>query len=195
MQPIAKPLFIERVTENVFDGRLPPNAAAGLSVLLDEIAANWPLMRAGGAAFACALMHYETTRRFVPLEDRDRGAGKMYGHRLKKSAQPYVDTENLFYGRGIVPLVWYENYQTIGAALGLDLIQHPELMLEIDVAVKAMLYGISNGIFTGKRIDDFITDEANNFDAARDVIMIGDRQSFFTKLCGLYLDALDVAAV
>ena len=45
-----------------------------------------------------------------------------------------------FYGRGLVQITWRDNYVAAGQALGLDLVNHPELALEPEAAAKILVW-------------------------------------------------------
>lgn len=63
-----------------------------------------------------------------------------YGRINPKTGQRY-------YGRGYIQLTWDYNYEKYGAALGLNLLQHPDLALQPDVAAKILvLYLLWHGV-------------------------------------------------
>ena len=62
-----------------------------------------------------------------------------------------------YYGRGYVQLTWEANYEKFGKLLGLDLLNHPDLALLPDNAIKILVTGMKNGLFTGYGLDDFFT--------------------------------------
>lgn len=41
-----------------------------------------------------------------------------------------------FFGRGLIQLTWLDNYRAAGLALGLDLVGHPELALDPQIAAR-----------------------------------------------------------
>ena len=69
-------------------------------------------------------------------------------------------------------LLWEKNYKTIGSRLGMknDLHIHPEKALEPDVAYKIMSYGMRNGVFTGKKLSDYISGSTADYYNARRII-------------------------
>jgi len=86
------------------------------------------------------------------------------------SRKPYTIPDQLYYGRGHVQLTWFENYQAMGKALGIDLLNNPDLMLTMDVSVKATFLGMTKGMFTGKSLSDYFTDSKTDPLNARKII-------------------------
>ena len=60
-----------------------------------------------------------------------------------------------YYGRGFVQLTWKDNYQKMGDLLGIDLVNNPDLALDLDTAAKIAVYGMMNGSFTGKSLGKY----------------------------------------
>jgi putative chitinase len=85
----------------------------------------------------------------LDIREVGRGAGKTYGKRDPVTGHAY-------YGRGPVQLTWKANYDKMGKALGLDLVNNPDLMLKPENGVKAMIIGMERGMFTGKKLDDYL---------------------------------------
>lgn len=64
----------------------------------------------------------------------------------------------LFKGRGLIDLTGGANYKEIGAAIGVDLYNHPERAAEPDIAVKtACEFWIDHGLNTYADRDDLLT--------------------------------------
>ncbi len=62
-----------------------------------------------------------------------------------------------YYGRGFVQLTWDFNYKKMGDFLGIDLLNNPELALDTNVAAEIAVYGMMNGVFTGKKLTQYFT--------------------------------------
>lgn len=53
-----------------------------------------------------------------------------------------------YMGRGFVQLTWRGNYEACGMALGLDLLKNPDLLLDLKVSARALIWFFQkNGIF------------------------------------------------
>jgi len=93
---------------------------------------------------------------------------------------PYTKPDKLYYGRGLVQLTWFENYELMGRLLELDLLNHPELALVMDVSVRIMFEGMlkavsSFGDFTGRSLEQYFTSTHEDWTNARKIINGLDR--------------------
>ncbi|MEX3917149.1 glycoside hydrolase family 19 protein [Paraburkholderia sp. BR10872] len=73
-------------------------------------------------------------------------------------------------GRGYVQVTWKKNYQAVGQQIGVDLASEPDRMLEPEIAAWATAYGMERGIFTGKKLSDYVNDERQDYVNARRII-------------------------
>lgn len=109
--------------------------------------------------------------RFKPIEEIGKGAGLPYGKMLDigggpNKRKPYTSPNKLFYGRGFVQLTWLSNYRAFGNMLKVDLVNRPELAMQIDIAAEILVIGMQKGMFTGARlIDSFNKTESDPFEA------------------------------
>jgi hypothetical protein len=115
------------------------------------------------AAYMLATTREETKFTYRPVEEDGLGAGRPYG-------QPDPVTGLTYYGRGYVQLTFKDNYLRLGNALGVDLVDHPELALDPPTAYKVMSYGMRNGSFTSYKLGDFITDTSSDYVNARKIV-------------------------
>jgi hypothetical protein len=61
-----------------------------------------------------------------------------------------------FRGRGYVQITGRTNYAKFTRLLGVDLVNNPDLALDPDDAWKILSLGMHQGLFTGKKLDDYI---------------------------------------
>lgn len=73
-------------------------------------------------------------------------------------------------GRGYVQLTWKDNYRKVGEIYGVDLVENPDRALEPEIAAFAMVYGMENGIFTRKKLSNYISDTTSDYLNARRII-------------------------
>lgn len=66
-----------------------------------------------------------------------------------------------FHGRGLVQLTWKTNYATAGKALGIDLVGHPELALDMVNAASILVRGMEEGWFSGKKLGDYLPESGS----------------------------------
>jgi hypothetical protein len=75
-----------------------------------------------------------------------------------------------FFGRGYVQLSLRLNYEKMSRFLGVDLVNNPDLALQPQYAARIMVYGMMEGVFTGKKLSDYITPaKADYYNARRTV--------------------------
>lgn len=86
-----------------------------------------------------------------------------YGYLIKKPYYPY-------YGRGLSQLTWLVNYKKEGKRLNLDLVNDPNLILDIPTAANSHVYCMLNGVYTGRKLSDYINDTKCDYLGARKII-------------------------
>lgn len=85
----------------------------------------------------------------LSIPEIGKGRGKAYG-----VADP--ETGHAYYGRGPVQLTWKRNYEKMGKALERDLVNRPDEVLIPEVGVRVMFMGMTRGMFTGKKLSDYL---------------------------------------
>jgi putative chitinase len=55
-------------------------------------------------------------------------------------------------GRGFVQLTWRSNYIKAGEQLKIELVEHPELAMQVGIAAQVMVEGMCEGWFTGATV-------------------------------------------
>jgi predicted chitinase len=95
-----------------------------------------------------------------------------------------------YYGRGYVQLTWKGNYQKFSTILGLDLVGNPDLALNPNIALFILVYGFKTGIFTGRKMTDYITAQSTDFNNARRIINGMDKFREIAALAEKYLARL-----
>jgi predicted chitinase len=95
-----------------------------------------------------------------------------------------------YYGRGYVQLTWKNNYEKYGTLLHKDLVGHPELALEPEIALFVLVHGFKTGAFTGRKITDYIDAQKTDFVNARRCINGLDRAQDIAAIAKKYLATL-----
>jgi hypothetical protein len=156
---------------------LSASAQSGLHSILSAMATDPDLSDIRWAAYMLATVKHECANHWQPIEEFNRGAGRPYG--VPSQVQDVDGTiyTNSYYGRGFVQLTWRLNYAKVGQLLGLgnSLVIHPEHALEPQTAYKIMSQGMRGGLFTGKKLSDFISDQRCDYFNARKIINALDR--------------------
>lgn len=126
-------------------------------------------------AYMMATCYHETAKTMQPIEEYGKGKGRPYGKKIKHSGVPYTTPNKIYFGRGMVQITWFENYQLMGRLIGEDLLNCPEKALQTDVAVKIMFEGMTKGAssfgdFTGKCLEMYFNKTTDDPIGARRII-------------------------
>lgn len=155
---------------------------------------NWTVNE---KAYILATVDHETMGKFEPVTENltykttDRLCA-VFPRRFptKSSALPYVGKEmqlaNYLYGgkhgnnsisdgykyrgRGLVQITFKENYHKFAKVTGKDLINHPELANQEDVAYYILTYGMFEGTFNGLNMGRYINKDKIDYINCRKVI-------------------------
>ena len=151
---------------------LNSSASGGLRSLLGFMAQSPDLVDLRWAAYILATVRHECANRWQPIEEFGKGAGQPYGQPVTVTAPDGAIYVNTYHGRGYVQLTWQSNYLSLGQALGLGdtLLLQPDLALEPQTAYAIMSFGMRNGTFTGKGLNDYINGPQCDYFNARRVI-------------------------
>lgn len=149
-------------------------------------------------AYMLATVRHETSATFAPLYERgprkyfDRyepntSIGKMLGN-------IHPGDGYLYRGRGYVQITGRANYERLGKVLSLDLVADPDAALDQNVAYKILSIGMLRGLFTGRKLGDYVTCDRANYREARQVVNRLDKADRIAKMAVQYEEALRAAA-
>lgn len=96
-----------------------------------------------------------------------------------------------YYGRGYVQLTWKNNYEKYSRLLSKDLVDHPELALDPEIALFVLVHGFKTGTFTGRKISDYINRGQTDFRNARRCINRLDKADEIAELARKHLGNLN----
>jgi hypothetical protein len=197
IRPVAKP--INRKTffagiRKMFGKEMFQTQVSGIEVILKE----WELRKLTDLrhlAYMLATSFHETGTTMQPVVEWGKGAGKDYGKKLKRTRLPYSSPDKLYYGRGLVQLTWYENYEHMGKLLNLDLLSNPDLACLPYVAVKIMFEGMLKanshfGDFTGVCLEMYFNEKTEDWIGARKIINGTDRAEKIAGYAKTFYQAL-----
>lgn len=94
-------------------------------------------------------------------------ANKVYGGRLGNTGSNDGWT---YRGRGLAQITGKENYTRFANLLGVDLVNHPDRALESRIAVSILFEGMIYGLFTGKKLSDYLNATRTDYRNARAII-------------------------
>jgi hypothetical protein len=125
-------------------------------------------------AYVLATAYHETGAKMQPV--REAGGEK---YLRSKPYYPWV-------GEGLVQVTWEANARKFGASA-------PGQLLEWPVAMRAIFDGMSKGMFTGKRLADYIAGDRVDYVGARCIVNGTDRASLIAGYAKAFETALRAA--
>ena len=172
-------------------GKLSQQQVESINAIL-KAGSHWPL---GWMAYALATAWHESRLEPVFEKGGRKYLSKYDTGRLARilGNTPEADGDGILYaGRGFVQLTGRRNYGHAGAELGLDLLNYPDLALEIPTAAKILVWGMEGGEFTGRKLADYIIGNGNHdaFVRARRIINGTDRAELIADHADRFADAL-----
>lgn len=135
----------------------------------------------GQLAYVLATINWETAQTMLPLKE-----GFWQSEQWRKENLAYYP----YYGRGFVMLTWKKNYEAFGKMLNLDLSAEPDKALEPVVAAKIACIGLRDGLFTGRKLSDYIGEGKEDFFNARRIVGGLDKTSQIATLAVQYMQKL-----
>lgn len=163
---INKEIFYTRYREQF--GHLKQSQVDGINAILDYFDSDEDITLLSQLAYILSTVKHETAGTFQPIPEIGHGHGHSYG-------VPDPETGKAYYGRGFVQLTWKYNYQKFADILGIDLVNNPDLALQLEPATKILFYGMLHGSFTGKKLSDYLNDSKTDYNHARKIINGMDR--------------------
>lgn len=135
-------------------GPLTQAQVNGFNALLAALS-DWPI---SWVAYALATTWHETARTMQPIKERGGDAyfRRMYDpqgerpHVAKRLGNTQPGDGVKYAGRGYVQITGRTNYERYG--LG----ERPDDALQPDIAAKILKDGMSRGVFTGKKLSDYL---------------------------------------
>jgi putative chitinase len=167
-------LFLASVNRDLFHMKISQKQVSGTQAILQ----GWETSGYTDdrwLAYMLGTTYWETAKTMQPIEEYGKGKTRPYGSKIKHSGLLYSIPDKIYYGRGLVQLTWYENYELMGRLLNLPLLQQPELALVMDNAIRIMFEGMTKGSssfgdFTGKCLEMYFNRTTEDWVMARSII-------------------------
>lgn len=148
-------------------GQLPDwqggNRQAAIQAIIKE-AYRQGITAKAQIAYMLATVQHETADTFQPVCEAYY-LGEPSAEHYRQTLRYYP-----FYGRGYVQLTWDYNYRQYSDLLNLDLVNQPDLVMRPDISLFILVDGMKRGVFTGVKLDDYISSSSVNFRRARRII-------------------------
>ncbi len=171
---VALKSYLTRINAVLFSGKM--NKEQRNCVLLFTVALKMAHMAGREVyyqflAYMLATTYHETGFTMKSIKEWGEGKGHEYG-------EPHPTTGQRYFGRSYPQLTWYENYLKASKliydrnlAQGVDIVNHPDDVLEPFYGVQVTLFGMLDGWFTGKALEDYrLADGSYDYVNARRII-------------------------
>lgn len=194
---MTTPAFYDAVRP-LFGGKLTQSQVDGLAALVGATAGLATPYR----AYLIATAQHETAHTMLPVRETlaktdDQAIARLETAwrkgKLKAVKTPYwrKDSEGkTWLGRGYVQLTHKANYQKASALTGIDLVANPSAAMRPDAAAKILVQGCLVGMFTGKRLSNYLDGPNPDYVGARRVVNGADRAQTIASLARTYERAL-----
>lgn len=151
-------------------GSLNQSVVNAIEFLLSGFESNSQWTSVEQVAYALSTIKHETAHTFLPItEYGGENYFKKYDGRTSLGNNKPGDGSR-FKGRGYVQITGRRNYTQFAKLLGVDLVAKPELALKPSVAFSIMTIGMHKGLFTGKKLSDYINSTKTDYKNARRII-------------------------
>lgn len=202
--PINRKYFFDRVRRDPFGGRLNTKQVEGLSFLLDTQEKLFPDLGDGELAYDLATTYHESNATMQPILEI---GGAAYFTRMYdiKGNRPKVARElgNLtpgdgakYPGMGYVQSTGRANARRARAVIhevlgeDVDFEADPKRLLEPKYAAALLFYGTIHGVYTGRKLSDYIGPGKRDFLNARRIINGTDKAKLIAGYAEAFFDAL-----
>jgi putative chitinase len=166
--------FFQRVKDALFGGRLSQTQVDGLTKILDYAEVKYPSMDGRWLAYILATAKHETAHTMQPVRE-------MGGEAYLKS-KPYYP----WVGEGLVQVTWEVNHRKFGGT-------KPGMLLTWPIALNAIFLGMTKGLFTGKKLSDYISGGKCDYVGARRIVNGTDKAALIAGYAKAFQEAIEQA--
>ena len=94
-------------------------------------------------------------------------------------------------GRGCVHLTWKNNYKKAKDKFGTDFVDQPDQAGDFTNAVPIMIWGMEDGVFTGKKLSSYISSGGVDYEGARKIINGSDQKVLIASYANKFQSILE----
>jgi predicted chitinase len=199
---LNKKKFFDEVRLPLFQGKITALQVKGMEAIIDYFTTHYPANNAQ-LAYILATAYHETGRKFEAVREgfakTNQGAinhvtNNLFNKKLISTNYALPNSKGLsYYGRGLVQITWQGNYSRMGRLLGVDLLNNPDLALDLKVAVQILVDGMMKYGYYEKAptVPKYINGIKKDFLGARFVVNGVDARVFIASYATKFLTALD----
>ena len=163
--------FFGRIRASVFANKMTQKQVDGVNRILAYRDAKWPKMSDDELAYLLATVTHETAHTMQPITEYGSPA-----YLRSKRYWPWI-------GRGLIQMTWKTNYLKFG-------ITDPNAALTWPVALDVAYRGMIFGMFTGRKLADYVKPgKTPDYVGARAIINGTDKAKLVAGYANAYLDA------
>jgi len=186
--------YLRQKNSGVFGTSLSQSQVEGIEGLLDA----WP--RHGTSdprdlAYILGGVYHETGGKMVPVREgfarTDAGARRIVANR--KYGKPDGPYGHVYYGRGRIQNTWLSNMEKLTKRFGIDFVRNPDALLDPHIDAMVTIVGHREGIWTGKKLSDYITPSGADYINARRIVNGTDRAALIAGYAKAFLAAITAA--
>ena len=183
-----------RLNATIFKGLMTAKQREGVEVFVNlwiKRCKDGEMIPTAYVAYSLATVFHETAAKMQPIAEYGKGKGYSYGEVIAATGHAY-------YGRGYVQTTWDYNYIKLSKLIKdeagnlVDVYNNPDLLLDAEYSAQATLYGMRDGIYTGKALHDYLDLEAPDFVNARRVINGVDKKDLIAEYAREFWDAINL---
>ena len=172
-----------------------------LDFLLDKLDNSETINRLSWYAYILVTIEIETADTFAPV--KEAFYLKPESRRIAVLKQLYAGRKSiinpngrLYYGRGYVQLTHIDNYIKMNKYIQekfpeADIVSNPDSVCNAEYSWIVLEIGMVQGLYTGKKLADYLNDNGLDFYSARRIINGVDRASQIAGRADKYFNALE----
>lgn len=184
-------------TNQLYPNPLTQGQLQGFNALIDAWEAFPAFVDIRWLAYIMATVYHEVNKTMQPIAEYGKGKGKPYGNKFKYGGGPgkrvvYTTPDKLYYGRGHVQNTWYEIYEKLTNAnkFGWDFLNDPDLLLTMKPSVWATFYGMTTGLYTGRKLAHYFDGKKEDPLNARKIINGTDKAELIALYYHRFMECL-----
>lgn len=189
--------FYDTIRNQLFNHSMLGSQVSGIQAIYDACIA-YGITDIHQIAYILATAYHETAKTMQPI--REYGGHDYFMQRYdisgknptlaKQLGNTIIGDGATYCGRGYVMITGRANYQKFSNILKIDFVKDPDYAMLLENAAKIAIYGMMQGIFTGKKLSDYINGTTCNYLSARRIINGTDKSDLIATYALKFQTAL-----